>query len=404
LNEQETDIIDSGIVAEKTSDELFTTDTTGSLQIKKTYAKSHKPLKADKILAQRSALPAVDNRKRSALSNVTNGIVEPSSKRHKKNGVHPKELERLRKIAYGGETVHRDVVSADIDADYDPWAPAVVEAKPEFSFLEDKVEAKVPKTLKRAPISMAKSGREIPAIAKPISGKSYNPTLADWEAVVDHETNIAVDLERKRLEDVRHEEELQERIAKAQAEEERQNESAWESEWESEWEGIVSEHEGETTLNKKRPTRKTQAERNKIKRRKEEERKRMWESKQRKREQQVRETKALLKAFHAKEKARAERNAIESDADDSSDDGKAVELRRRRLGKGVVPDAPLEVVLPDELTDSLRLLKPEGNLLKDRFRSMMIRGKVETRAPIWQHKQAKKTVTEKWAYKDWKLK
>jgi nucleolar protein 53 len=61
------------------------------------------------------------------------------------------------------------------------------------------------------------------------------------------------------------------------------------------------------------------------------------------------------------------------------------------------------VVLADELQDSLRRLKPEGNLLKDRFRSMMIRGKVESRKQISHAKQAKTTATEKWTYKDWKL-
>jgi len=68
-----------------------------------------------------------------------------------------------------------------------------------------------------------------------------------------------------------------------------------------------------------------------------------------------------------------------------------------------IPDAPLEVVLPDELRDSLRLLKPEGNLLKDRFRSMMIRGKVESRRQIPYAKQKKYTESEKWSYKDWEL-
>jgi hypothetical protein len=66
-------------------------------------------------------------------------------------------------------------------------------------------------------------------------------------------------------------------------------------------------------------------------------------------------------------------------------------------------DAPLEVVLPDELQDSLRRLKPEGNLLKDRMRSMMIRGKVEARKKIPYAKQRKQTLTEKWSYKDWTL-
>jgi nucleolar protein 53 len=68
-----------------------------------------------------------------------------------------------------------------------------------------------------------------------------------------------------------------------------------------------------------------------------------------------------------------------------------------------IPEAPLEVVLPDELRDSLRLLKPEGNLLKDRFRSMMIRGKVESRRQVAYGKQKKYAVSEKWSYKDWQL-
>jgi nucleolar protein 53 len=34
---------------------------------------------------------------------------------------------------------------------------------------------------------------------------------------------------------------------------------------------------------------------------------------------------------------------------------------------------------------------------------MMIRGKVESRKQIVQHKKPKVTVTEKWSYKDWKL-
>jgi len=65
-----------------------------------------------------------------------------------------------------------------------------------------------------------------------------------------------------------------------------------------------------------------------------------------------------------------------------------------------LPERPLELILPDELQDSLRLLKPEGNLLNDRFRSIMVRGKLETRKPIQQPKRARRTYTEKWTYKD----
>ena len=64
---------------------------------------------------------------------------------------------------------------------------------------------------------------------------------------------------------------------------------------------------------------------------------------------------------------------------------------------------PLELVLPEELQESLRLLKPEGNLLKDRFRNLLVSGKMETRKPIQQPKKKRVLYTEKWSYKDWNL-
>jgi len=63
----------------------------------------------------------------------------------------------------------------------------------------------------------------------------------------------------------------------------------------------------------------------------------------------------------------------------------------------------LELVLPDELQESLRLLKPEGNLLKDRYRSLLVRGKVESRRPISFAKKANRKATEKWTHKDFML-
>ena len=68
-----------------------------------------------------------------------------------------------------------------------------------------------------------------------------------------------------------------------------------------------------------------------------------------------------------------------------------------------LPSKDLELVLPDELQESLRLLKPEGNLLKDRFRNILVRGLMETRRPIHQPKKARRTYTEKWSYKDFTI-
>src|SRR5690606_36230023 len=88
---------------------------------------------------------------------------------------------------------------------------------------------------------------------------------------------------------------------------------------------------------------------------------------------------------------------------DESEEENDVELRRRQLGKFKLPEKDLELVLPDELQDSLRLLKPEGNLLKDRYRSMIVRGKMESRRKIPFRKQARTEVTEKWTYKDFRI-
>lgn len=68
-----------------------------------------------------------------------------------------------------------------------------------------------------------------------------------------------------------------------------------------------------------------------------------------------------------------------------------------------LPDPDLEVTLPDELQDSLRLLKPEGNLLRERFQNLLVRGRVETRKANVQAKQAKRMETEKWSYKDFEV-
>lgn len=68
-----------------------------------------------------------------------------------------------------------------------------------------------------------------------------------------------------------------------------------------------------------------------------------------------------------------------------------------------VPERALELVLPDELQDSLRLLKPEGNLVTDRFRNILLRGKVESRRRIHQPRKARRTITEKWASKDFAI-
>ncbi|KAI9821731.1 MAG: hypothetical protein M1827_002312 [Pycnora praestabilis] len=392
------EVIQGGVISEKPSDDLFTLDTAGSTSIQKTY-KTNKPLKADEILAQRSAVPAIESRKRSGLD-ITDGVIEPSSKRRRGGGVSHKELTRLKQIAYGGEGVHKDIIQAEIVPDYDPWAGGGEDygnQDPMFSFLEPPKQVKEPRTLKHAPISLLANGKQIAAVRAPEAGKSYNPSFQDWDELLTKEGIREVDAEKKRLRDAEVEQERLERAAASA----REQENEVTSDEQSAWEGFESEMEGDEWLARKRPERKTPAQRNKVKKRKEAERKALQDAQMRKRNRQAEEIRNLARAVEEKE---ASRFAIMSTGKNGeligNDDRK---LRRRKLGKAMLPEPTLELVLPDELQDSLRLLKPEGNLLKDRFRSLLIRGKMETRRPVSQAKKAKRTLTEKWTYKDFKI-
>ncbi|KKK15479.1 hypothetical protein AOCH_002381 [Aspergillus ochraceoroseus] len=341
LKEEE---IKGGVLAEKPSEELFTFDTTGSSEIRDAYRKQNKrALKSEEILAQRSAIAALDTRKR-VNPKLTDGVIEPKTKKHKSDWVSRKEWLRLKQVAKDGNPMNKSGGSGL----YDPWADEADAAPvedPQFDFLPKPKPKVAPETLKHAPISLAANGKAIPAVLKPNAGTSYNPTFEDWDRLLQEQGAKAVEAEKKRLEEERKEEERQRLIVEAG-----EDDGGVRSDDESAWEGFESEYEKPEWLNKKRPERKTKTQRNKIQRRKEAERQAKWEAQMQKKEDQA-------------------------------------------LGKLRAPEKPVEVTLPDELQDSLRLLKPEGNLLDDRFRTLIVQGKLESRKPISQPKKAKRETT-----------
>ncbi|GLI77931.1 hypothetical protein PoHVEF18_006228 [Penicillium ochrochloron] len=385
--------IQGGLISEKPSDELFILDTTGDQEVRQSIAKKHKPLKADEIIAKRSAIPALDGRKRMS-SNITDGVIEPKTKKHKNDWVSRKDYLRLKQVAKEANPISKK----GNNELYDPWADDVEEPTvyedPRFDFLVKPKPKVAPETLKHAPISLAANGKPIPAVRMPHAGTSYNPVFEDWDKLLQEHGEAAVEAEKKRLEEELKEQERQRMIAEAQ-----NDDGEVKSDDESAWEGFESEYEKPEWLNKKRPERKTKTQRNKIKRRKEAERLAKWEEQKAKKDAQAERIVELTELAKQKELERAN----ESDADDS-EEGDETTLRRKPFGgKLAPPEKPLELVLPDELQDSLRLLKPEGNLLDDRFRTLIVQGKLESRKPITQARQAKKKITEKWMSKDFKV-
>lgn len=408
LNEE---IIRGGVIREKPSEELFTLDVARDPKVPKKQPKSApKQLKADQIINKRSHVPAVSMRKRPA-DKTTDGLVP--TKRIRSDWVSHKELARLKRMADG----QHESTLATRDASYDVWgAPATAiaqseakDADPESGFLPpQKTTIKAPKSLKQEPVSLLANGKQVRAVQKPTGGYSYNPAFTDYEKRLEEESRKAFETEKKRIEAEEAERLRKEAAAKSAAEAEAAEARADLSEWEedSEWEGFQSGVEDDDkTRRAKRPARKTQAQRNRALRRKEEER--LAKQKAAIKAQRTQEQRIADIAKEVDERAAKDKQLVlADDGDDSSSDDADVDdnnLRRRQLGKYKLPERDLELVLPDELQESLRLLKPEGNLLKDRYRSMLVRGKVESRRHIPFKRKAKRKLTEKWTHKDFVL-
>ncbi|KAI0974664.1 ribosome biogenesis protein Nop53/GLTSCR2 [Xylaria arbuscula] len=396
LDEVNEEIIKGGVIAERPSDELFTLDTIGDASIPRNFPKhTSKPLKADEIIAARnSAVPAVSMRKRPG-DKTSDGILP--AKRTRREYVTVKELSRLRKVADGQ---HESTIEI-ADASFDPWAS--VPAPASSDAVKDKRDdkKKAPKSFSKNPISLLASGKSMPAVPKPVGGHSYNPKFEDYEARYTEECNKAVEAEKKRLDEEEANRVKAEATARSAAEAEAAEARAELSEWEedSEWEGFQSDGE-ELRPTSKKQKRKTPAARNRVQRRKDEERRLKHETKTRIRKEQLERIKQIAQEVAERDQALALAKAEESDSSMASNEEV---LRRKQLGKLKLPEKDLELVLPDELQDSLRLLKPEGNLLKDRYRSLLVRGKMESRRRIPFKKQAKTTITEKWSYKDFNI-
>lgn len=387
------EIIQGGPISEKKSEDLFAVDIVGSEEIKKNY-KIQKPLKVDEILAKRSLVPGVDSRKRPG-SRVTDGVLEPSNKKQKTDWVAKKEVQRLRQVANTTSHLQGD---HDEGQGFDLWAmePSTIQLTTQELDYVPQIKPKVaPASIKKAPIPMTASGKPVPAVKNPVAGSSYNPSFEDWDSLLTTEGAKELAAEQARIREAEMEAEKQAKIAAALEEEVNTR-----TDDESGWEGFETEPEESDLLKKKRPQRKTPAQRNKLKRRKEAERIAKHEKRMGDKKKQAAEILAATSSLVQKSDGSI---AIVTDQNEDDMEADDTKLRRRRIGNAPIPEKRLELVLPDELQETLRQLKPEGNLLQDRFRSLLVNGKIESRKPVLAAKKKKTKVTEKWAHKDFSV-
>ncbi|CCH59991.1 hypothetical protein TBLA_0C01770 [Henningerozyma blattae CBS 6284] len=230
----------------------------------------------------------------------------------------------------------------------------------------------------------------------PHSGKSYNPASKDWEDLIQEEYELEKVKEDRRISIEEYKTKIAKLIKTLDDDELKESSSDEEDEDESEKEE-EEEEDGEIRLsiNKKvENKKKTKQQRNKSKRHNEKV----------SLQQDLKKYKKQLKELERLDEIEKELEAEKKDKLEKVDKKSTIRYKKNhKLGtKHKVREANLEVKFKDELSDSLRKVRPEGNLLYDTVRKLQSTGKMESRVRVAKGRKYKPKITEKWTYKDFK--
>lgn len=343
----------------------FIIDDEGDLNLNK----QAKKLKSNEILTNKSKIPALENGKNNKIQGVN------------KNKVH-----KLMKLS--GRIQNESALKARVDKD------GIIKAASKDPWAEEKTEDSTPKILKKsaihertkpthAPKTLSYKSIELDIPQDPVieSGKSYNPTIESWKSLINKEFNLENEKYLKELKIQEYQAKIQEIIENSN-ENEIMEDSTDSNESEAEEEG--KEEDYKLSINKPNQIKiKTKSQRNKQKRNK----------------QRLELESKLADLKHQL----ADLNKLE-DYNKEVDSKKPVpKLKKtKKLFKHNLIEKPLEVKLSDELTDNLRNVKTEGNLLYDQMFNLQKSGKIESRVPVSRKRKYGKKITEKWTYKDFK--
>lgn len=397
------------------SDALFVEDRSGQETLLAKQARTKRPLKSLEIL-QRNLGHAP--------------IAAPARKR---TGVDKKTEQRLRKMV-GRQQVSTqgdasaivdqsaEVVSKNLDSVYDVWgspsssSPATVaKGKSKASTEEEwippthsKSAVHVPKTLRRD--DYGNISRSIPAVDLPHPGTSYNPDFESHEALIQEAYEIEKKLEENEQMDKAEREAWQIKLATIVAREaemrlqkdddlkryrgmdvDMPGLGSDDEEEEGAEEGSEDDSEGEDGKESGEPKRKTKAQRARAKSA------RMQQAEAAARKQARIEAAAILQ-LPALKRRQARLAAARAQAAEQRRLEKQALLAKQglsglKVGKHKVPQQKIDVQVGDELSESLRTLKQEGNLFRDRYNKLQSRGVIEPRVKQTPKRRIKKVKT-----------
>ncbi|GBM67691.1 Ribosome biogenesis protein NOP53 [Araneus ventricosus] len=380
-----------GSVFEKTDDQLFViqTDTKDDVLSKKT----EKPLRCFSNIGSYTKVPVPINISLQPYSKkIKNNLTRAAGRRSKRVA----KASELKKDPPSEKIIQKgDMFAAEIK---DLWADEAKTVDPE---IEELIKFRDEYTCKRTPNVPAHRYQKpslLPSVEIPHSGASYNPDFFDHqdllgEAVKVEEAKLKQELHLKRvLTDMfptKAEAPTQESILKEMSQglfEEPDPEADDLTETALTSYNAPVSHENRLPKSKKR----------RKKEMKEKERLRKLEKLQKKRLSEVYRIKSLKSEI--KKEAKETQKKIQRNLQRRAE--KMYKPRTLSKYKYEAPD--LEVNLSEELGDSLRTLKPEGNLLEDRYKSLQKRNLIEPRIKQKFQRRYKLKVQVKRSHRDFK--
>ncbi|XP_073345078.1 ribosome biogenesis protein NOP53 isoform X2 [Pagrus major] len=392
-----------GLLSEKSDDSLFFLDVgqpkkpEQKVEVpivgKNRKGKASRPLRIDLILQHDSLVPPPKD---------VLAYQQPNAKKLRRSaqraeqlaakGVVPRRRKQLLNRRPVDRTAKKAVAEANNNPDrdyYDIWGQeSKSTADPWYLQQTRKKLVKRPERLNEKP-------SVLPAVEVIAPGGSYNPDFFSHQALLQeaHEVEVKKQKEEDKIErqlavnreDTATEETtLREQVEGLVEEEENEEEAA--APKGDEEDAVV----GAITLAAKKTERQRKRERAiKIK-----EQRRLANRQQTDRQQQLfqlRSIKASIKQQDQKTKTRQQQR---------KDNQEAQKAQPRRLGKLKFQAQDMEVQLSDELAGSLRRLKPEGSVLKDRFKSLQKRNLIEPRERAKFKRRHKLKYVEKRAFRE----
>lgn len=353
-----------GKIEEQANEDLFTIDVEGDSEVKRKN-KSKKLLTIEEILKPQSKVKSLgsnrnkDSVSRYNLSKYTKEQVNLINKR-KAEG----KINKVSKKKKSNSIITRDL-----------WEESDNVEPQEFNFF-NQPKPKAPSTLK-----YNKLAEKVEAVKVGHPGTSYNPSFTDHQDAL----RIAVDIEQKKEDEkAKIEKELS---YPPELDEMSDHEIADDDDEEEEEEEVNDSDDQKIT---KVTERKTKAQRNKEKKNKEKEEKRLQKLKDKEMSKQIEEIEKIQQVIDEEEK-----NTIEKM-------NKPKKEKMPRLGKVRYQAKSMDIQLTEELSESLRGLKPEGNLFTDRFKSLQERAIIEPRVRNNKERRYKLKEYEKHSYKKFK--